>query len=319
MPTHWIFGTRMTGHMPRRQTWKGVRGVDLARRQPLRFRVEQLARELVELRARAGKTIAQVIEETDLDQSTIYRAEHPTTRTSNRSTVARLLDAYDVTDQRQRARLLALLKPPTTDPPDWLHIYDDIMDKPYVEYVTLETDAELVQAYESLFLPGAVQTFAYAAAAIAGAFPALSADRVRRLAEVRQLRQRALFRDRQPVKLTAVVDEAAIRRMVGGAEVMRTQLRQIAEHAATGQVTMRVIPYEAGAHPGMSGSFSVVTFLPGSDLEPVVFIESMAGDLLREDEASVARYLDMYRHVEGMALSPDETVRLIDRAARQIK
>jgi len=278
-----------------------------------------LARELVELRARAGKTIAQVIEDTELDQSTIYRAEHPTTRTSNRSTVAKLLDCYGVTDQRRRARLLALLKPPATDPPDWLHVYDDVMDKPYVEYVTLETDAAEVCAYESLFLPGPIQTFEYATAAVAGAFPALSAERVRRLAEIRQLRQQALVRDRHPLRLTAVVDEAAVRRVVGGPQVMRQQLRHIVEQSASEQVTMRVVPYEAGAHPGMSGSFSVVTFLPGTDLEPVVFIESTAGDLLREDEISVARYLDMYHRVAASALSAADSVRLIDRIARQLK
>jgi hypothetical protein len=293
--------------------------VTLIRRQPLRFRVEQLARELVELRGRAGKTIAQVIEDTSLDQSTIYRAEHPTSRTSNRSTVATLLDCYGVTDPRQRARLLALLKPPSTDPPEWLHVYDDIMDKPYVEYVTLETDAAEVCAYESLVLPGPLQTFEYATAALVGSFPALDADSIRRLAEILQLRRTALLDDRHPVRLTAVLDEAAVRRVVGGPEVMRTQLRDILEQAASGHVTIRVVPYEAGAHPGMSGSFSVVTFVPGSSLEPVVLIISTAGYLLRDDEVSISRYIEMFRHVEALALSPTDSLRLIDGIARRLK
>jgi len=247
--------------------------------------------------------------ETGIDHTTLYRAEHAK-GTPQVRTLTALLDLYGVKDAPRRARFLALIKP--SGAPAWLHAYDDLTDA-YNDYVALEGDAATISNYESLFVPGLLQTEEYATAAIQGALPAATAKHVRRLVEVRMRRQAALSAN-DPLRLTTVVDEAAIRRVVGGPGVMAAQLRRLIE--APDHITLRVIPYGAGAHPGMSGSFAVMAFRD-PDLSPVVYIDSMAGDFLLENGDAIARYTTLFGQVEAVALSRKDSVRLVADAAKR--
>jgi Domain of unknown function (DUF5753) len=169
--------------------------------------------------------------------------------------------------------------------------------------------------YESLFVPGLLQTEDYARAALQAGSPTTPPDEIRRLAEARMSRQAVLARE-QPLRLWAITDEAALRRLVGGPEVMRAQLEYMATRAALPHVTLQVIPYYVGAHPGMAGSFAVLRFEPdGAD---VAYAEGQASDLFFEREADVRRYNAIFEHLRALALPPAGSVELIRRAASEL-
>ena len=126
-------------------------------------------------------------------------------------------------------------------------------------------------------------------------------------------RQALLTRD-DPPRLWAIMDEAAARRQVGGRQVMAAQLARLAEAAALPNVILQVIPFAAGAHPGMPGSFIVLDFADPAD-QSIVYIDSMAGDLFLEQETEVSRYIVMFEHLRAAALRPDDSIALLAAAA----
>lgn len=291
--------------------------MDLVLRQPLAFRRRQLGPELLKLRTQLKLSQHEVRRRARVDPSTLTRIENGQSTPQYRTLTA-LLDCYNVDDERDRKRLLALIEP--VDAPEWLHIYDVDLDdveratgRPdaTADLVVIEFNAEQIRAYESLYLPGLLQTREYAAAVLRGAFPAIAADRIIRLVELRMRRQEPLS-TATPPRLEVVLDEAAVRRVVGGPAVMRAQLERLL--ALPEHVDLRVIPFGAGAHEGMSGSFSVMSFRDDG-LSDVVFIESTAGDKLAEDKASVDRYSGMLDSLLSVTLSREETVALIGEVA----
>lgn len=289
--------------------------MELTRRRPLRARVKTLAKTLRAMREERGLAITHVASVTAINESTVYRAENPAKHVPNRSTVAKLLDFYGVHDERERARLLALLKP-AADLPDLLHAYDDDdLDETYRDYIALENDAASILNYESLYLPGLLQITEYAYAAIRGSLPDLTADQAHRLAELRRDRQTALSRPDGP-DITAIVDEAALHRLVGGQDVMRRQLRRLVDMPE--KVTIRVIPYTAGAHPGMAGSLAILRFRD-PDLDDVAYVDALDGDRLHQDAPNVARYRRIFEQIEATAASREESARLIAAAAEAIE
>jgi hypothetical protein len=169
--------------------------------------------------------------------------------------------------------------------------------------------------YESLFVPGLLQTEDNARAALQAGSPTTPPDQVRQLAEARMSRQAVLARE-QPLRLWAITDEAALRRLVGGRAIMREQLEYMADRAALPHVTLQVIPYDVGAHPGMAGSFAVLRFEPGG--ADVVYVEGQASDLFLEREADVRRYNGIFEHLRALALPPAGSVELIRAAAREL-
>ena len=142
--------------------------------------------------------------------------------------------------------------------------------------------------YESLYIPGLLQTEDYARAGIVGGLPTAGHTVVEQRVQARLERQALLAGDK-PFELWAIVDEAAIRRIVGGHQIMRAQLKHIVEAAEAPNVTFQVIPYDKGAHPGMSGSFVHMGFDDPLDPE-LVYIDTLAGDLFLEADADIRRY-----------------------------
>ena len=173
----------------------------------------------------------------------------------------------------------------------------------------IEGEARGVWNYESLYVPGLVQTEDYARAVIRGGFPSASRDEIERRVQVRMERQDVLRGDR-PLELWGIVDEAALRRQVGGREVMRGQLRYLLEAAELPQVTLQVIPFSAGAHAGMPGSFVFMQFAEAA-IPDVVYIDSMADELFLEEESDVRRYKLVFEHLRAVAESPDAARSLI--------
>ena len=162
-------------------------------------------------------------------------------------------------------------------------------------------------------MPGLLQTEEYAREIFRNGPRELDPDEVEWLLEVRLARQKILAREDRP-RLWAVIDEAVIHRVVGGPEVMRGQLRQLAESTQQGKTTIQVVPYRAGAHAGTTGPFVILDYAEATDPN-VVYVETLAGDIYLEERSDVDRYTLAFDRLVAAALHPDESVQLIDRVA----
>jgi transcriptional regulator with XRE-family HTH domain len=274
-------------------------------------RHRRLAAELRRLRESAGLTQEDVSERTGKDRSTLYRLENAQQR-PQRSTLIQLLDLYG-TDQERRAELLTLLR--EAGQRGWMQLDRSDLREIYADYISFESEARSVSDYESLFIPGLLQTEDYARAVIRGALPQATEEQVESRVTARMERQALLTRD-NPLQLWAIMDEAAARRVVGGPAVMREQLARLRDTAALPNVTVQVIPYDAGAHPGMPGSFIVLEFPDPAD-QSLVYIDSMAGDLFLDAGMEVRRYILIFGHLRAAALRPDKSLTLLAGIAEE--
>ena len=164
-----------------------------------------------------------------------------------------------------------------------------------------------------MVIPGLLQTEDYARETFRNGPIELDSDEVERLLEVRMARQKILSRDDRP-RLWAVIDEAVIHRVVGGTEVMRGQLRHLADAAQQGKTTIQVVPYRAGAHAGTTGPFVILDFDEPTD-PTMVYVETLAGDIYLEERSDVNRYNLAFDRLRAAALHPDDSVQLIEKAA----
>jgi len=275
-------------------------------------RLRRLAAQLRQLREAAGLTQDEVSERTGKDRSTLYRLESAQQR-PQRSTLIQLMDLYGV-DQAQRAELLTVLREASQR--GWMQPHRSDLPDIYSDFISFEAEAGSISNYESLFIPGLLQTEDYARAVIRGTLPHATAEQVESRVAARIERQALLTRETPP-RLWAIMDEAAIRRAVGGHQVMGEQLARITETATLPNITAQVIPYDAGAHPGRPGSFIVLEFPDPAD-QSLIYIDSMAGDLFLEGDAEIRRYTLMFEHLRAAALRPDESIALVARVAEQL-
>jgi transcriptional regulator with XRE-family HTH domain len=278
-----------------------------ARRQPPTVRLRRLASELRGLRTNAGLTREEVSDQTAINPATLYRIETAKVRPQRRTLIA-LLDKYGVTDEGRRSELIALSRQATQL--GWLQQYENELPEQYTTYISFEADARSVRNYESLFVPGLLQTEEYARAVIKGVLPLASDDEVERRVEARMQRQESL-RKKNPLRLWAILDEAVLHRHVGGTTVMVKQLQALAAAANQPHITLQVIPFSGGAHAGMPGSFVVMDFPDPAD-PALVYIDSMAGDLFLEREPDLRRFTMLFDHLQAAALDPASSVRMIE-------
>jgi transcriptional regulator with XRE-family HTH domain len=284
--------------MPRQRSWPSVR-------------LRRLAAQLRELRAESGMTQEEVAERTGIDRSTLYRLESAQQR-PQRSTLIQLLDLYRAEDPR-RGELLALLR--EAGQRGWLQQYRSELPEVYADYIGFEEEARSISNYESLFIPGLLQTDGYVRALLPGTLPYATSSEIENRVSARMARQTLLDRE-DPPRLWAIMDEAAVRRQVGGREIMRGQLARLREAAARPNVTIQVIPFDAGSHPGMDGAFIVLDFADPAD-QSIVYTDSPAGGLFLEEEVELRRYILMFEHLRAAALRPDETLILLAEIAAQ--
>ncbi|MFC4053482.1 helix-turn-helix domain-containing protein [Actinomadura syzygii] len=275
-------------------------------------RLRRLAAELRQLRKAADLTREEVVERTGVNVTTLYRIETARVRPQAR-TLTGLLDAYGVPDPK-RSELTTLLKESAHR--GWLHTFASDLPERYASYIEFESEAREVLNYECLFIPGLLQTEHYARAAVSGSDPESTRARIEGRVDARMKRQEALTKD-QPLKLWAIVDEAAIRRVVGGREVMLEQLEHLLAAIDLPNVHLQVIPFDTGAHAGMHGSFVIMNFAEAIGPD-IVYIESQAGDLFLEEEADIARYNLVSTHLRAGALSPSASASLIATAAKDL-
>lgn len=281
-----------------------------AKRQPPTVRLRRLASELRGLRTAARLTREDVAEQTNINAATLYRIETAKVRPQRR-TLLTLLDHYGVTDTDQRAQLVALSRQAAQL--GWLQQYEHELPELLTAYISFEAEARSVRNYESLFVPGLLQTEPYARAVIKAGLPMATDDEIGNRVDARMQRQ-ALLAKKDPLQLWAIIDEAALHRRVGGAAVMAGQLRALVHAATQPHITLQVIPFGTGAHAGMPGSFVVMDFPDAAD-PALVYIDSMAGDLFLEQEAQVRRYRIIFEHLQATAVDPANSIAMIQREA----
>jgi transcriptional regulator with XRE-family HTH domain len=225
-----------------------------------------------------------------------------------------LLALYGVDDREEVADTLALAR--EANHPGWWQHYGDVLPAWFRAYVDLESAASLIRTYEGQFIPGLLQTDDYIRAVVQSAHLDHTAEDVGRRVRLRMARQTVLTRE-QPPRLWAVIDEAALRRPVGGREVMRGQLERLVDATKLANVTLQILPFGSGAHPAMAGSFSILRF-GDRELPDVVYLEHLTGASYLEKRDEVERYLDIIEILCVEAEPPARTVELLERILEEL-
>lgn len=272
-------------------------------------RRRRLGQELRRLREVKGMTAEEVAERLLVSQSKISRLENGRRSISQRD-VRDLCGVYEVEDNRIVESLMQMAKDSRQQ--GWWHAFGDI---PYSVYIGLETDAASLRVYEPQVVPGLLQTRGYAEALITGALPETSPMDVEKRVSVRVRRQERVNAPELPLRLWAVIDESALRRVVGGRHLMREQLEFLVELSQLPHVTVQVLPFEMGAHPGISGHYAILEFPDATD-SSVVYIEGVTSDLYLEKANDVQKYSVMYEHLRAQALNADQTREFISDIAK---
>lgn len=223
--------------------------------------------------------------------------------------VADLLTLYGVTDEAERAPLLELAR--QANAPGWWHKYSDLLPGWFEVYIGLEGAASVIRTYENQFIPGLLQTPEYARAVIKLAHETTPDAELDRRVALRTRRQERLAGNRA-LKLWAVIDEAVVRRALGGREVMRRQIEHLLEMVKRSNVTVQVIPFERGGHAAAGGPFSILRF-PERDLPDVVYLEQLTSALYLDKPAESENYMQVMDRLSVQADSPEQTKRFLER------
>jgi transcriptional regulator with XRE-family HTH domain len=272
-------------------------------------RRRRLGDELRRRRIKAGITLEFVAEQMECSQSKISRIETGYTSVTTRD-VRDLLGIYQIPAE-EIEDLVEMAR--AARQKGWWHSYSSVLVS---EYVGLETAASAIHAYEQQVMPGLLQTTDYARAMIRAARPDFSEADVEVRVRVRLQRQSFLQRQDDSISFWVVLDEAVLSRPVGGDEVMREQLRRLGEAVSMPNVTIQVLPFEAGAHAGMDGTFTILHFPEPGD-QSVVYAENATGGLFLEKADELRKYSLIFENIQRAALDPDESARLIAKLAEE--
>jgi transcriptional regulator with XRE-family HTH domain len=272
-------------------------------------RRRRLGQELRRLRELKGMTAEEVAERLLVSQSKISRLENGRRSISQRD-VRDLCGVYEVEDQRIVDSLMEMARDSRQQ--GWWHTFGDI---PYSVYIGLETDAESLRVYEPQLVTGLLQTRAYAEALVQGALPETSTAEIEKRVQVRMRRQERITAEANPLRLWVVLDEAALRRVVGSRLVMREQLDHLIEMSQLPHVTVQVLPFEVGAHPGLNGQYAILEFADAAD-SSVVYLEGVTSDLYLEKAQDVQKYAVMYEHLRAQSLNVEQSRQFIAKVAK---
>ena len=265
------------------------------------------------LRTELGLTREEAAQAIRASEWKIHRLENGQVGFKDRDIID-LLARYQVTDPAEVAEFLTLAREANT--PGWWQHYGDVLPSWFRTYVDLEQAATLIRSYEGQFVPGLLQTDDYMRAVVHGAHLEESGEEVGRRVRLRMARQILLTRE-DPPRLWAVVDEAALRRPVGGREVMRGQLERLIEATKLPNVTLQILSFDSGAHPAMVGSFSVLRF-PDEELPDIVYLEHLTSALYLNKPDEVDQYLHVMEGICVRAAAPDQTVELLDQILAEL-
>jgi hypothetical protein len=226
--------------------------------------------------------------------------------------VADLLTLYGVTDEAEREALLDMCRRANT--PGWWHRDSELLPSWFQSYLGLEAAASLLRAYEIQFVPGLLQTADYARAVIRLANAKAPADEIDRRVALRMKRQEALVRENPPT-LWCVIDEAALRRPIGGKAVMASQIAALVEATKMQNVRIQVIPFVVGGHAAAGGAFTILRF-PQPDLADTVYVEQLTSALYLDKRDDVEVYVATMEQLSVQARPPDATPEILEHILR---
>jgi len=276
-------------------------------------RRRRLGTELRKLRESNGYKLEEVAAQLGVAPSTLSRIETGKAPTKS-AYLNQMLEMYGVVEPGQRQVLVDMAREGHRK--GWWAAYDDVLPSGFDIYVGLEAETAAVRGYEISVVHGLLQTPDYARAVLGEMFPRHATDQIDRLVDLRIERQRRLDDD-PPLDLWAILDEAVIRRPVGGNQVMRGQLEHLLNMAAKPGVTLQVLPFASGAHAGHGGPFSILEFPNRTDSE-VAYVESVAGYLYLEKDREVRTRVEAFDRLRAAALSPSASVDLIAEVANEL-
>lgn len=285
----------------------------LASGSPLAAR-RKLGQELRLLRDQAGFTAEEVGAELGCHSSKISRLELAK-RACTKQDFESLMELYGVAEGKHAELEKLMIKGRQRVPP-WWDAYADVISAAYAEFLAYEAEAVRCFEYQPMLIPAQLQTEGYARAITSPGFAALGPDQIDSLVEVRMRRQERL-RSVGLLRMEALVTEAALRLQVGGAEVMREQLRHLRQLAELEQVGLRVIPFQAGANGASTGAFTLFSTNADADGE-VVFMESAEGVSFSDNPVTMRRLVRLFRNLSGAALSAQHSVELVRHVEEEL-
>jgi transcriptional regulator with XRE-family HTH domain len=275
-------------------------------------RRRQLMTELKRLRETTGLTQEDVAGQLDWHPTKIMRIE--TGRTAPHPNDVRvMLGLYGVADNGVLAGLLKLAKDARQR--GWWYSYKDVLLSRFELFLGLESEADTIRDFELSMIPGLLQTDDYARELIRGLM-AFDAAEIERRVELRMARQQILASAEAP-HLWAILDEAAIRRVVGGQLIMKAQLLHLANSAEHGRTTIQVLPYSAGPHPGQAGPFIILGFAEPTEPE-VVYMETVGGNLYVDKPEEVRLFSTVFDQLRAVALSPSQSAAMLQALAGEL-
>ncbi len=250
----------------------------------------------------------------DWSLSKVIRIEAGTVGISTNDLKA-LLRHYQLVDDGRTDELVALAR--AARERSWWSVYRDVAPAGLLQLIGYESAAAIRRNFEPLLIPGLLQTEEYARAVIRQFEERYPAERVDTLVEIRMRRQELLDRADPPL-LFFILDEAVVRRLVGGTAVMRRQVRRLTEIAASPNVTIELVPFSAGVHPGIKGPFVVLEFPDAVD-DDVLYLESARGDLISRDvQEEILAYREIFEQLRAMSLGPEASVTYLGKLADEM-
>jgi transcriptional regulator with XRE-family HTH domain len=277
-------------------------------------RRRRLGSELRRLREEHSIKLEEAADQLGLAASTLSRIETGKAPTKT-SYLTNLLDMYGVTDVEQRQYLMEVAREGHRK--GWWAGYEDVLPTGFSGYVGLEADASGLRSFETQVVNGLLQTQEYAKAVLRETRKKDASEHLQRLTELRLKRQEKLERQPDPLELWLILDETVIRRAIGGPEVMGRQLKHLIEASQWPNVTLQVLPFSSGAHPALTGPFTILEF-PERDDTDVVYLDSWAGPIYLEKDRDIKTCTEAFDRLRAAALSPGDSRSMADRAAREL-
>jgi transcriptional regulator with XRE-family HTH domain len=228
--------------------------------------------------------------------------------------VTDLLEYYGVHDPAEREKLIQLTR--EANSPPWYQRFQDAVPDWFHVYVGLEEAAQLIRDYQIQFVPGLLQTEEYARAVILQGSPGLSQEEVEHRVQLRMGRQKLLTRENPP-RFWSIVDEAALRRPMGGREVHLGQLERLICAVSEPNITLQVMPFRYGGHAAEGGAYTIMRF-PETDLPDVVYMEYLTGAHYIDKPDEVERYAAVMERLSVAATSPDRTREILGQMLKEI-
>ncbi|MGW0626117.1 helix-turn-helix domain-containing protein [Streptomyces sp. NPDC002758] len=272
----------------------------------------RLGQELRNLRQAKNLTAAQVAKSLAWSESKVSRIEGGKSPLSDKDAKL-LLHEYGVQDPEEIRQFIGLTRQSRQN--GWWHSYGDTLPEWFKPYLGFEADAASIWTYQTELVPGLLQTESYAQAVIRSQFPELSADEVEARASAR-VQRRVMLTSEAPPKVWAILNEAVLRRVVGSAAIMREQLTALAELAKEQpNVTVQVLPFDAGAHVSMGYSFSYLSFedVPGS----VAYSEGLTTATYLDKPSDLSRHEEIFQRLVAASERPEKSIDMIRNTAEE--